>query len=444
MSYGKEEAPTLEGDGGVQGTEHQYHDYNHDNGYNTVDGDEGDGDADGGGEGDLEEVGGQKQVNDQHDHIVPENQYEDEDEDEDDTEGEYEEPEPEEPSNVEQLIVDGLSEPGGDEDLYVGNEKADEDEGDGYPNGGFFVEDDKEEFDEELLTVDEDIEDEETNDEVEAKNKELEKVEDINVKPPTIIQGVIQDKAESKEDVSDIVIITGITDDYLSPLYNLLDSISFFEPDLKVIVYDLGLDTESREKVLGWDMVSELRTFDFSKYPAFFNICSHGMAWKPVLIVDALEEFERVLWLDAGFELVGNLNFVRRNLESVGYYVAEARGKTVGDVDQAKMHFFGANDIAEEPMCDSAIVGFDLYGEAYVQIAVTWRDCALKEECIGPSTDPLRNPEEETLSIITHQAGTKFSEMCYSRPTRKQLLADQYEQNGYIKKKCHLPTVFQK
>jgi hypothetical protein len=46
------------------------------------------------------------------------------------------------------------------------------------------------------------------------------------------------------------------------------------------------------------------------------------MAWKPVMIVDALEEFERVVFIDAGIELVRPLHFVRKSLDTLGYFIA--------------------------------------------------------------------------------------------------------------------------
>lgn len=42
-----------------------------------------------------------------------------------------------------------------------------------------------------------------------------------------------------------------------------------------------------------------MQTFIFAQYPSYFQYL-WAFAWKPVLVYDALQEYDSVLWMDAG------------------------------------------------------------------------------------------------------------------------------------------------
>ena len=68
----------------------------------------------------------------------------------------------------------------------------------------------------------------------------------------------------------DLTLATGASSNHFLSMKQLLNSIKNFEASTTVIVYDLGL-TES-EVLEVKEMGYQVRKFDFSKYPAYFNI----------------------------------------------------------------------------------------------------------------------------------------------------------------------------
>jgi len=74
-------------------------------------------------------------------------------------------------------------------------------------------------------------------------------------------------------------------------------------PESKVVVFDLGMTDTRNVKLAKRFKKVEFRKFDYSKYPAYFNIKVNAgqYAWKPVIIADTMNEFKQpVIWMDAG------------------------------------------------------------------------------------------------------------------------------------------------
>ena len=100
-------------------------------------------------------------------------------------------------------------------------------------------------------------------------------------------------------------IITGATSDHLELMKKLLRSVRQFHPtDVELVAWDLGLTAEERTGLIKEFDGLHVRVFDYSKYPAYYNIkvAAGEYAWKPALIRLTRQEFgERTyLWLDAG------------------------------------------------------------------------------------------------------------------------------------------------
>jgi len=66
----------------------------------------------------------------------------------------------------------------------------------------------------------------------------------------------------------------------------------------------------------------EFRKFDYSKYPAYFNIKANAgqYAWRPVIIADTMNEFKRpVIWMDAGTIIHSRLEQTRNVIKACGF-----------------------------------------------------------------------------------------------------------------------------
>ncbi|CAJ0831001.1 12364_t:CDS:2 [Entrophospora sp. SA101] len=76
--------------------------------------------------------------------------------------------------------------------------------------------------------------------------------------------------------------------------------------DYNMVVYDLGLSIEQRmalKELKNSNYLSDLRVFNFSKYPSFWDI-NEGRgeyAWKPGMIKEVSKDYPGTLiWLDSG------------------------------------------------------------------------------------------------------------------------------------------------
>ena len=78
---------------------------------------------------------------------------------------------------------------------------------------------------------------------------------------------------------------------------NYVGSLHHYEPNLQIVIYDLGLTDEQRNDMVKWRNV-EVRTFDYDRYPEHVKN-KKTFAWKPLLIKDALTQSDCVLYLDS-------------------------------------------------------------------------------------------------------------------------------------------------
>ena len=93
----------------------------------------------------------------------------------------------------------------------------------------------------------------------------------------------------------DYFLVTSCGVDFFDRLENLVGSVHFFEPDMKIVVYDLGLTGKQREAVRCWAN-TELRVFRFDHYPPHFRTLAN-FAWKPLVLLEALELYQNIMYV---------------------------------------------------------------------------------------------------------------------------------------------------
>lgn len=103
----------------------------------------------------------------------------------------------------------------------------------------------------------------------------------------------------------------------------MLDTVWQHEPDIIVWFYDLGITRAERHKLESHFPKLVYHHFDFSQFPWFFDIRKDAgcYAWKATIIWSAMQEYQGpVFWMDAGDNIVDNLEPIRRILADVGLY----------------------------------------------------------------------------------------------------------------------------
>ncbi len=208
-----------------------------------------------------------------------------------------------------------------------------------------------------------------------------------------------------------MLLVTGADHTHGASLRQMLASVGRHEPDLRVVVYDLGLTAWQRWRI-GKRRQLEWRRFEFEQYPAYFDIKVNAgeFAWKPVIIADLLEEAgEPVLWLDAGAVVTEPLTALRAAVRRCGFYSPRSSGTIVDWTHPKVLAYFrlDADWARDKPNLRGGCVAFDPSFEAARELARRWRQGALVKECIAPEGSDRKNHRQDQalLTVLAHLAG---------------------------------------
>ena len=217
---------------------------------------------------------------------------------------------------------------------------------------------------------------------------------------------------------NDLVIVTSSTPGYFPRLRNLIGSIHFWEPKLKIVVYDMGLTPELIDEVMTWKNV-ELKEFDFSKYPPYVSLV-WNFAWKLFMIEEEMKNHPAICWLDSGVELRHPLVSMRYFLERDGFFstTMEKRqhitGRTTMQETFDKMKDYGIEElehfdeetIKKGPYCSGYIMAFD-HRDTSKSILEYGFKCARDEACISPKEahSDNHNFDQSAITIAAYANG---------------------------------------
>ncbi|QTE23644.1 DUF1647 domain-containing protein [Polaribacter cellanae] len=209
----------------------------------------------------------------------------------------------------------------------------------------------------------------------------------------------------------DLVIVTGSDSSHFKSLLQLLESLKIHEKKSKKIVYDLGLTTDENEILKNNFPEFEVRKFDYSKYPSYFNIkISAGeYAWKPVIINDVLNEFKTaVCWLDGGNKVVKTLNSIRKLLKLYGFYSPFSKGVISDWTHPKTLDFLGVlnnKSLLKQRNLNGACVCADYNNLNARNLIKNWSDCAKNKDCIAPEGSSRENHRQDqaVLSVLAYR-----------------------------------------
>ncbi|EKX40129.1 hypothetical protein GUITHDRAFT_113865 [Guillardia theta CCMP2712] len=236
-----------------------------------------------------------------------------------------------------------------------------------------------------------------------------------------------------------LTLVSAVSKDYFDRLRNLIGSVHTSEPDLPVVIFDMGLSKEQRKELSSWDGV-ELRVYNFDKHPEHVRTLAN-YAWKMPLIQHAAEELTNILYLDSSIELRSSIEELREMLASDGYFfttqgcnLADApdvpcdpqEACTVGDKTPPGLihELFGIPDEQCPLLFRSCIAGglvginLDTRGgrRAMREVIEPAVGCSMRLSCIYPKDAVAivnSNFDMAPLGLLLHAAGLKF------RPERR-------------------------
>jgi hypothetical protein len=233
-----------------------------------------------------------------------------------------------------------------------------------------------------------------------------------------------------------LLLVTVGSASYFDRLQNLVGSLHVWEPNQRIVIYDMGLTPAQVSTASCWANVS-LRRFDFARYPLHVrNLFNY--AWKPLLFADAFQHIDSrapgstVLILDSGVEVRAPLGSVAELLRRHGYWVAtqpnhvnrKTHPQTYARLGVAPRVVFGRS------FCAGGLQGYVRDTYAYRHVLQPAIRCALDEDCIAPdgSGRSNHNYDQSVTSTLFYAHGLTcstnrvFAEMDMTRPTLDPLL----------------------
>lgn len=212
---------------------------------------------------------------------------------------------------------------------------------------------------------------------------------------------------------------------YFARLRNLVGSVQYWEPELRVVVYDLGLTAADRAQVESWSNVLAVHDVPFDTLPRHVRELRQ-FAWKPWVMRDALRRYGAILYQDAGQELRRSIDEVRALLARDGHFFVAQDGaatqlRCCGRVGELTHAGTLAALAADEPavrdalMCAGGIQGYaGEHVDAVQRVLEPALACAMDARCIAPEGATLANHrfDQSVFSILLHRAGIR----CQTEP----------------------------
>jgi hypothetical protein len=213
-----------------------------------------------------------------------------------------------------------------------------------------------------------------------------------------------------------MVIVTGADSAFGVPLANLVGSIHFWMPETKIAIFNLGLEPDELQIVGSWRNCrmhwspsgppSRLRVARrWKSCPHLRNL--KWYAWKPPAIVEALQTYGTVLWIDAGCDLRSPLGRIEKVLDRDGYFFAKGQ-----DLDMtAKLHKgclrelgLRKTDFVGKPSFSGGLQGYVRGRAAGRNILMPMYVAACRRNCIAPPGSSLRNHryDQSILSLLAY------------------------------------------
>lgn len=212
---------------------------------------------------------------------------------------------------------------------------------------------------------------------------------------------VIATTAAAPLSLKQLVVVTGFSSKHYSTSLGMLTSVQRLLPGTRVIVYDLGLNVAQRANLRTLCNV-ELRRFNFHGYPLYFQrLASFGL-WKPVVMKEAAEETDMVLFLDSNVRIKQPLDkdTILNQLAVFPVQGVHSQSRAVQYTHDDTLRHFG---VRRESMRGFTTVQTSCLlmqiTDATKKLLDLWAGCVLNRSCIYP------------VGVITMRKKRKFCDM---------------------------------
>jgi Protein of unknown function (DUF1647) len=220
---------------------------------------------------------------------------------------------------------------------------------------------------------------------------------------------------------SEMLIVTAADAHFYRPVMSLIASAQYWAPQSKVVVYNLGggMDRAQKQSILEQPNVLSLEWQNGipQQYPHHVHQDLQNYAWKPIIIQEALQKYQMILWLDAGSTITGPIDKLQDIVRRTGLFLVKGQ-----DVDmKLKSHpltyawfNFSKATLRAGPHFSGNTQAY-LSPSRYVDTIVHANAaCALDANCIAPKIGPTGNGS--TTNIGNHRFDQTSLSICAYHP----------------------------
>lgn len=204
-----------------------------------------------------------------------------------------------------------------------------------------------------------------------------------------------------------LTIVSGCSQNHFYSLIEFLNSCKNIEIPYSIIVYDLGIEESCLERLENDYPNISLRTFDYSKYPDYYNISKNAgeYAWKPAIIKEVSDEIKTgvLLWCDSGNLFTGNVKILRDEILKRNIYSPISDGDIKKWTHPLMLKYFNDRKMIDRKNKkflslknrNGAILGFNLNNKNILNFIDEFASLANIKECIAPEGSNRSNHRQD-------------------------------------------------
>lgn len=224
---------------------------------------------------------------------------------------------------------------------------------------------------------------------------------------PKRIFGKLSQYIHAKEEIT---IITGANAPFYESLRdNLINSIWRYEPNARLIIWDLGLEKHQLAEIQ--QIITKFRGGVVIRYPEnilpeFYSMQRFNYAFKSYCIFHSLPMIKTkyAMWLDAGCGIRGKLQAERNIISLYGYY-SPYSGTTVGQLTYNSVldNFLDwKTKYSAKEMLSGGVQGWDMNNNEAIALLSEWYNLGRMEDNIAPKGANLHNHryDQSLLSLV--------------------------------------------
>jgi len=202
-------------------------------------------------------------------------------------------------------------------------------------------------------------------------------------------------------------IVTAASSNHFKTLWELVKSVKYWEPRVRLVVYTFDTSPEQNQKLAAYWSNIVIRKFDYSKYPAWYNITEQRgqYAWKIAIIDETIKAFGGlILWLDAGDRVkYGLYDNIWRQITDYGIWSSWTSGSIREWIHSGTVQSLGLDSKhLDRHMCNGAIIGINtLDWRVNRDIVKPMVACSLDKDCIAPTgSDRYNHRQDQSKSSV--------------------------------------------